>query len=114
MKRIKKIKNFVGAKANAFAFFFTFFYLNIFMARPVFADQLSAAAESAATGIQGSAVGIVKWLLVLVIVVGGFVLIGVGGHRAKENFKDSVWEKILGVAMIILAIPLAVFVFDLF
>lgn len=111
---MKKIKKFIVAKANAFAIFFTVLYFNIFAARPVFADQLSAAAESAATGIQVSAESIVKWIVVIVFVIGGFVFIGIGGHRAKENFKDSIWEKLVGVAMIILAVPLAVLVFDLF
>ena len=47
---------------------------------PVFADKIGDAANSAATGIQQSAVGIVKPLIIIVVVVLGLALLGVGGR----------------------------------
>ena len=61
---------------------------------PVFADKIGDAANSAATGIQQSAVGLVKPLIIIVVVVLGLALLGVGGKRAKEERKDAIWEKL--------------------
>lgn len=86
----------------------------LMMPASVYADSLSQAAEGAAMGIQTSAMGIVKWVLVGVIVIAGFAFIGLGGQRAKEHQKETAWEKILGVALIVLAVPLAGLIFGWF
>ena len=81
---------------------------------PVFADKIGDAANSAATGIQQSAVGLVKPLIIIVVVVLGLALLGVGGKRAKEEQKDAIWEKLLGVGIIIAAVPISALVFGWF
>ena len=80
----------------------------------VFADKIGDAANSAATGIQQSAVGLVKPLIIIVVVVLGLALLGVGGKRAKEEQKDAIWEKLLGVGIIIAAVPISALVFGWF
>lgn len=81
---------------------------------PVFADQLGDAADKASRGIQQTAVGLVKPLIVIVIVVLGLALLGVGGKRAKEEQKDAIWEKLVGVGLVIAAIPLSALIFGWF
>lgn len=81
---------------------------------PAFADKIGDAANSAATGIQQSAVGLVKPLIIIVVVVLGLALLGVGGKRAKEEQKDAIWEKLLGVGIIIAAVPISALVFGWF
>ena len=81
--------------------------------RPVFADKIGDAANSAATGIQQSAMGLVKPLIIIVVVL-GLALLGVGGKRAKEEQKDAIWEKLLGVGIIIAAVPISALVFGWF
>lgn len=108
MKKMTKIKEKVMVSVIAL--------YAVFLVSPAaaYADALSNAAEGAATGIQASAKGIVKWVLVGVIVVAGFAFLGLGGQRAKEHQKETAWEKIVGVALIVLAIPLAGLVFGWF
>ena len=81
--------------------------------RPVFADKIGDAANSAATGIQQSAMGLVKPIIIVVVVL-GLALLGVGGKRAKEEQKDAIWEKLLGVGIIIAAVPISALVFGWF
>lgn len=81
---------------------------------PVFADKIGDAASGAANGFWQSALGLVKPLLIVIVVGLGFVFLGVGGRRAKEEAKDAIWEKIVGVGLIVLAVPLSALVFGWF
>lgn len=81
---------------------------------PVFADRIGDAADKASKGIQQTAMGLVKPLLVIVVVVLGLALLGVGGKRAKEEQKDAIWEKLVGVGLVVAAIPLSVLIFGWF
>ncbi len=80
-------------------------------ASPAYADALSNAARDAAKGIQASAEGIIKWVLVVALIIMGFAFMGVGGQRAKENQKDTAWEKIVGAILVASAIPIATLIF---
>lgn len=81
---------------------------------PAFADKIGDAANGAANGIQQTAVGLVKPLIIIVVVVLGFAFLGVGGRRAKEEQKDAIWEKVLGVGLIVAAVPISALVFGWF
>lgn len=79
----------------------------------VSADKIADAAEGAAQGLQASAIGALKPLIVIVLVIVGLVFL-IGSQRAKENQKETAWEKILGIALIICAVPIAGIIFGWF
>ena len=88
---------------------------------PAFADKIGDAANGAANGIQQTAVGLVKPLIIIVVVVLGFAFLGVGGRRAKEEQKVFLQflaavsvKKELGVGLIVAAVPLSALVFGWF
>ena len=55
--------------------------------RPVFADKIGDAANSAATGIQQSAMGLVKPLIIIVVVVLGLALLASVENGQRKNKK---------------------------
>lgn len=78
-----------------------------------YADKFSEAAKGAATGFQVSAAGAAKWLLVIGMIVMGLVFL-IGTQRQKENTKEGIPDKIIGVALIVCAVPIAGIVFGWF
>lgn len=79
----------------------------------VYADKFGDAAKGAATGFQASAAGAAKWLLVIGMVVAGLIFL-IGTQRQKENAKEGVPEKLIGLALIVCAVPIAGIVFGWF
>ena len=78
-----------------------------------YADQFSSAAKQAAEGMQTSAQGAVKWIVAGILVVLGLIFL-VGTQHQKENAKGEIFMKLIGVALIIGAIPIATLVFGWF
>lgn len=78
-----------------------------------YADQFSNAAKQAAEGIQTSAQGAVKWIVAGILVVLGLIFL-VGTQHQKENAKGEIFMKLIGVAIIIGAIPIATLIFGWF
>ena len=83
-------------------------------ASPVFADKLADAANSAANGISATAVGALKPIIIIILIITGFIFLGVGGHRKKDEAKETAWEKILGIVLIISAAPVAALILGWF
>lgn len=79
----------------------------------VYADAFSNAAEGAALGIQASAAGAAKWLIMIVLVIAGLLLI-IGTQRQKDNMKEQAPLVILGVALILGAASIANLIFGWF
>lgn len=80
------------------------------MCSPIYAygaDKLEQAAKSAGTGIEASGKGMLRWLVVGVLVIGGIILI-VGGERGKETVKGKALPVIGGIALVLMASGLAV------
>lgn len=108
MNKIKKMYNKFSAYINGFLAI----SIASILCMPIYStDKLAKAAEQAAKGIQGSAQGIVKWLIVISLVVMGLVFLGIGGQRKKEEQKEQIPEKLIGAILIISAIPLAGIIF---
>lgn len=84
-----------------------------FFVSPVYCDKLEDASKQAAEGIQVSVQGAVKWLLVIVMVVGGLIFI-IGTSRQRETAKERAPGILLGVGMIVCAVPLAAIIFGWF
>ena len=78
-----------------------------------YADQFSSAAKQAAEGMQTSAQGAVKWIVAGILVVLGLIFL-VGTQHQKEIAKGEIFMKLIGVALIIGAIPIATLVFGWF
>ena len=78
-----------------------------------YADQFSSAAKQAAEGMQTSAQGAVKWIVAGILVVLGLIFL-VGTQHQKENAKGEIFMKLIGVAIIIGAIPIATLIFGWF
>jgi len=79
----------------------------------VYADAFSKAAEGAAMGIQASAAGAAKWLIMIVLVIAGLLLI-IGTQRQKDNLKEQAPLVILGIAFILGASGIANLIFGWF
>lgn len=79
----------------------------------VFADKLSDASNQAATGIQASAQGAAKYLLIIVIVIFGIAL-AFGSARHKEAVKDKAPWVIVGLALIVGAVAISQLIFSWF
>ena len=80
---------------------------------PAYCDKLADASQSAAEGIQSTAQGAAKWLLAIVIVIGGITFI-IGTGRQKEGVKEKAPLILLGLGMIVCAIPLSALIFGWF
>lgn len=83
------------------------------MVSPVYCDRIEDASKQAAEGVQSSAQGAAKWLLVIVLVVGGLIFIA-GSSRQRETAKERAPGILLGLAMIVCAVPLAGIIFGWF
>ena len=79
----------------------------------VYADKFSAAAKSAAEGIQASAAGATKWILAGVMVIIGLVFL-VGTQQQKEQTKSGIFIKLIGVALIVGAVSYSGIIFGWF
>lgn len=94
-----------------------FLYTSLFMlltaASPAYADKIADATSGAANGFWESAKGAVKYLLIIVCIVIGIVFI-VGTSRQKENQKEGIWEKLIGVGIVVCAPAIAAIVFGWF
>lgn len=85
----------------------------VFMVSPAYCDKISDASKQAAEGIQSSAQGSAKWLLTIALVVGGIIFI-IGSSRQREGAKEKAPMIVLGIAMIVCAVPLATLIFGWF
>ncbi len=83
------------------------------MVTPAYCDKLADASKKAAEGIQSSAQGAAKWLLTIVIVIGGLTFI-IGTSRQKEGAKEKAPLILLGLGMIVCAVPLSNLIFGWF
>lgn len=108
MKIYKKVKNHLGKIAALLSI-----AVMTSMVSPAYCDKLADASKSAAEGIQGSAQGAAKWLLTIAIVVGGLTFI-IGTSRQKEGAKEKAPYILLGVGMIVCAIPISTLIFSWF
>lgn len=108
MKKIyNKVKGTVTTLAFAIATLVSFTQLTYA------GDKFSEASKSAATGIQTSAQGAAKWLLMIVLVVCGLAL-AFGSARHKEAVKDKAPWVLIGIALIIGASAIAAIIFAWF
>lgn len=78
-----------------------------------YADQFADAAKGAAEGIQASASGATRWIIAGVMVIIGLIFL-VGTQQQKEATKGGIFIKLIGVACILCAIPVAGIVFGWF
>ncbi len=108
MKIYKKVKNHLGKIAALLSI-----AVMTAMVTPAYCDKLADASKSAAEGIQSTAQGAAKWLLAIVIVVGGVIFI-IGTSRQKEGVKEKAPLILLGLGMIVSAIPLSTLIFSWF
>lgn len=83
------------------------------MVSPVYCDKIADASKQAAEGLQVSVEGAVKWLLAIVLIVGGLIFI-IGSSRQRESAKERVPGILLGVGMIVCAVPFAAIIFGWF
>lgn len=90
-----------------------FALLVMLISSPVYCDKLSQASRKAAEGIQSSASGMVKWIVMIVLVVVGFILIA-GSQRRKEEVKERVPWIVAGVGLIVCAAGVAKLIFGWF
>ena len=74
---------------------------------------LTDAAKQGAEGITAELKNLLPWLIAIVVAVGGIVLIATG-RRGKEGVKELAPQIFVGVAMIIFAIPIALWLFGIF
>ncbi|MCU7378902.1 hypothetical protein OBO34_11100 [Clostridiales Family XIII bacterium ASD5510] len=79
----------------------------------VYADKFEAAAKSASEGIQASASGATRWIIAGIMVVTGLIFL-VGTQQQKEHTKGEIFMKLVGVAVIVCAIPLSGIIFGWF
>ena len=106
--RLKKwIQNKCAAITASMVGFFTL------MPQFAYADAFSNAAEGAATGIQASAAGAAKYLVMIALVIAGILLI-IGTQRQKDGLKEQAPLVILGVAFILGAGGIANLIFGWF
>jgi len=85
----------------------------LLMTTPVWCDKFGSAAQNAANGIQNSAQGAVKFIIIIVLVVIGFTLI-IGSQRQREGVKEKAPVLIAGVALIVCAGGFASIIFGWF
>ncbi len=82
----------------------------IFATQAAYADKFSSAVDSAASGIQASATGVVRGGLVIVAVIIGLILL-FGTQRQREEAKNTVFIRILGAAVVLGATAYAGIIF---
>lgn len=78
-----------------------------------YADKFSKAAEDAAKGIQSSAEGVVKWLILIILVILGLTFM-IGTQQQKEQAKAGIAWKIIGAALVVGAVSMSGIIFDWF
>lgn len=74
---------------------------------------LTDAAKQGAEGLTSEFKNLLPWLIAIVVSVGGLVLIATG-RRGKEGVKELAPQIVIGIAMIIFAIPIALWLFGIF
>ncbi|MDD7511973.1 MAG: TrbC/VirB2 family protein [Peptostreptococcaceae bacterium] len=79
----------------------------------IYADSFEDAAKGASEGISLSAKGMLKYLIVIALVIGG-LFIAFGTQRQVESVKERAPQLVIGVAMVLGAIPLAALIFGWF
>lgn len=106
-----KLKNWVNKKATAVMAGIMGAFA--FLPQCVYADAFSDAAEQAASGIQASAAGAAKWLLMIALVIAGLMLI-IGTQRQKDGIKEQAPLVLLGIALIVCAGAISTLIFGWF
>lgn len=74
---------------------------------------LTEAAKQGAEGLSKEAVSALPYLLLIVLLVAGISLI-VLGRRGKESVKELAPQVIIGIALVVFASPIALWMIGLF
>ena len=86
---------------------------NAFASNSISGGAITDAAKQASDGISNESTSVLPYVLIIVLVVAGLSLILLG-RRGKESVKELAPQVLLGIALIIFAAPIGLWMIGIF